>query len=336
MLSVSVVTVAYNSGHSLSRLLDSLGAQEGLLETIVVNNGDRGPEVVEAEARKGVRVVEPKRNVGFAGGCNLGAAGARGEVIVFLNPDTVVAESALLALAEAVCAPGVGIAMARLRLLDRPELLNSGGNIVHVTGLAWAGHYGEPAERVSERAEIPFASGAAMAIRSDLFYELGGFCDRLFMYQEDLELSWRARLAGLSVVIEPKANIYHDYDFARHADKHYLLERNRLVFVLTTYSLRLLVLLAPVFVVSELGLVALAAKDRWLGDKVAGWAWLAKNGGWVVRRRWETQRRRVVGDRAVAPYLTALLDPQMIALPHVSRFANPLLKAYWRGSRKLL
>jgi GT2 family glycosyltransferase len=336
MVGASVVTVAYNSGGSLTRLLDSLRAQEGLLETIVVNNGGPGRELAEAKARDGVRVLEPGRNLGFAGGCNFGAAKARGEVLAFLNPDTVVEEGAIAALAEAASSPGIGIAMARLRLLDRPELLNSGGNVVHVTGLAWAGGYGEPAERISRRAEVPYASGAAMAVRTDLFRDLGGFCDELFMYQEDLELGWRVRLAGLAIVVEPKADVYHDYDFGRHADKHYLLERNRLVFVLTTYSARLLVLLAPVLVASEVGLALLAVKDRWLRDKVAGWAWLGKNGRWLVRRRRETQRRRRVRDRVVAPYLTAVLDPKMIALPRAGWFANSLLKAYWRGARRLL
>ena len=89
------------------------------------------------------------------------------------------------------------------------------------------------------------------------------------MYQEDLLLGWKARLAGLRVVIEPGADVYHDYEYGRNPAKHYLLERNRLVFVLSSYSPRLLLLLSPVLVSTELAMAALAAREGWLRGQVA-------------------------------------------------------------------
>ncbi len=80
----------------------------------------------------GVRLIEPRRNLGFAGGCNRGASEATGDVVVFLNPDTVVDPGALSRLAETLEDRSIGIAMARLRLLARPELLNSGGTVLHI------------------------------------------------------------------------------------------------------------------------------------------------------------------------------------------------------------
>src|SRR5439155_9829140 len=102
---------------------------------IVVDKGGSDRAVVKPF---GARLIEPGRNLGYAGGCNLGASESTGDVLVFLNPDTVVDPGALGWLAETLDDPSIGIAMARLRLLDRPELLNSGGNVVHLTGLAWA------------------------------------------------------------------------------------------------------------------------------------------------------------------------------------------------------
>ena len=93
---------------------------------IVVDNGGSDAEVVAAEGRERVRLLEPRENLGFAGGCNFGAAEATSDVLVFLNPDTVVGPGALRQLARTLEDPAVGIAMARLCLLDRPELLNSG------------------------------------------------------------------------------------------------------------------------------------------------------------------------------------------------------------------
>jgi GT2 family glycosyltransferase len=299
---------------------------------IVVDNGGTDPAAVEGFGR----LVEPGRNLGFAGGCNRGAAEASGDIVVFLNPDTVIEAGALSALARTLEDRSIGIAMARLRLLDRPELLNSGGTVVHVSGLAWAGRYGEPAEELLELEDVAAPSGAAMAIRRNLFHELGGFTEELFMYVEDTELGWRAHLDGLRVVVDPGADVYHDYEFGRHETKFALLERNREIFVLTAYSVRLLVLLSPVLAATELGMLAVAAKQRWLGGKLGGWWWLARHVGWLRRHRRGTQRLRRVPDRALAEFLTPVVDPGMLQVPGVATIGNGLLAAYWRLASRAL
>jgi GT2 family glycosyltransferase len=300
---------------------------------IVVDNAGRDRAAAEPF---GVRLVEPGRNLGFAGGCNRGAAEGTGDVLVFLNPDTVVEPGALDELARTLEDPAIGIAMARLRLLDRPELLNSAGTVVHVSGLAWAGGYGEPAESVREVEDVAAPSGAAMAIRRDLFNELGGFTDELFMYLEDTELGWRAHLHGLRVVVVPGADVYHDYEFGRHPAKVALLERNREIFVLTAYSLRLLLLTVPLLAATELALIAVAAKQRWLGGKLGGWWWLLRHTGWLIRHRRETQHLRSVRDRELAHFFTPTLDPKVVSLPREIGFLNRLLGLYWSLSRRAL
>lgn len=331
---VSVIVVAYRSGPALLRCLRSLEATDSVEAIVVANEG--GEEIREAAGLPFVTVVEPGANLGFAAGCNLGARAARGEILVFLNPDTVVAEGALAELAATLDDPSVGLAMPRLCLLDSPSLLNSRGNVVHVAGFAWAGGHGEPAETASEVADVPFASGACMALRAETFWALGGLTDELFLYGEDLELAWRARLRGLRVVMNPRADVFHDYEFERNGLKRYYLERNRLVFVLSAFSGRLLALLAPVLIAAEVGTAAVALRERWLGDKAAGWGWLARNAGWLVRHRRETQALRRVPDRELAPYLTPTLDPAMVTVPSVVGPLNRLVAAYWKLARRAL
>ncbi|MGZ8693850.1 MAG: glycosyltransferase family 2 protein [Gaiellaceae bacterium] len=328
----SVVTVAYESGPALTRLLESLAGEAD--EVIVVNTGPPAPEIDAAAAS--ARVVEAGANLGYAGGGNLGARDATGDVLVFLNPDTVARPGAVAALAARAAEPDVGIAMARLLLLDRPDTLNSGGNVLHVSGMAWAGGYGEPAESVTEVRDVAYPSGAAMAIRRELFGELGGFADELFMYQEDLELAWRVRLRGLRVVVEPAADVLHEYEFGRNPRKLYYLERNRLIFLLTGYSGRLLALAAPVIAAGEVGTFALAVREGWAREKIAGWRWLLRHAGWVRMRRRETQALRRVRDRELAMWLTARIDPAQVPVPAPVRAANPLLQAYWAAARRLL
>ena len=334
---VSAIVVAFRSGEALSRCLETLLAARGVLEIIVVDNGDGGPEIEAARGLAGVRIVEPDANLGYGGGCNAGAEAARGDVLLFLNADTEVDAGAPEALAAALADREIGVVVPQLTLLDDPTRLNAAGNVVHLTGLAWPGRFGEPAEPPGELRDVPYASGAALAVRADTFRELGGFAEELWLYQEDLELSWRARLAGLRVVLEPGATVRHAYAYdPLDAEKHYWLERNRLVFVLTAYSGRLLAVLAPVLLASEVGLALLARRDGWWREKRRGWAWLLRNRATVARLRRRTQSLRRISDREAARFLTDRLDPPMREVPAAAARLEPLLRAYWALARRLL
>jgi GT2 family glycosyltransferase len=335
-LTVSVVIPAYRSGGALLRCLRALATADGTLEVLVVDNGEDERELGEAEGLPGVEVVRPGANLGFAAGCNLGAERSSGDRLVFMNQDTVAEPAAVRALAAVLDDPEIGVATARLRLLEQPELLNSYGTVMHLSGLAWAGGYGEPAETVGTVREAPFPSGAAMAIRSELFHELGRFTEELFMYCEDLELGWRARLRGLRIVVTPAADVLHEYEFARNPGKEYLIERNRLVLVLTGYPLRLLVLVLPVLVAAELALLALALKQGWAKEKLRGWGWCLRRPRWLARHRRETQRLKRVRARDVARVLSPVIDPQVLATPPGLGVANRLMSLYWSLARRAL
>ena len=297
---------------------------------IVVNNGD--PIDIA-----GGRVVDAGGNIGFGAACNLAARETDADVLVFLNPDTVAWPGAVSALARTLEDRSIGIAQARLRLLDEPEFLNSSGNVVHVTGLAWPGGYRQRAESLRDVRDVGYASGAAFAIRADTFREVGGFTEKLFLYQEDLELSWRVRLRGLRVVAAPEADVLHAYELERPGRrKEYFLERNRLVFVLTAYSARLLVLVAPVLLAAEAGVALLAWRQGWLREKVSGWAWLVRHAAWIAKRRRATQALRRVPDRVAARHLSPRLDARMLELPAGVAFANVLVAAWWRAVRVFL
>jgi GT2 family glycosyltransferase len=303
---------------------------------VIVDNGGGGPEIDLAEADERVVLVRPGKNLGFAAGCNLGAERATGEALVFLNPDTVARKGAIRELAQAVADPSVGIAMARLRLLSDPELLNSDGNVVHLTGLSWVGGYGEPASRLTDPREIAYPSGAAMAIRAQTFRDLGRFTEELFMYLEDLELGWRARLHGLRVIVTPAADVLHDYHYSRNATKEHLIERNRIVFVGSAYSWRLLLVLAPLLASAELAMLLLSLRRGWFRGKLAGWGWCVRHRRWLARHRRETQRLRRVPDRDLVRYLTPVLDPKVGELPRSIGALNGVMAAYWRLVRRAL
>ena len=131
-----------------------------------------------------------------------------------------------------------------------------------------------------------------LAIRPALFEELGGFTAELFLYHEDLELGWRARMRGLRIVLEPAADVLHDYEYGRNLREELLHGAEPARLRRSAYSLRLLLLLAPVLLAAEAGLVFVAWREGWLRDKLAGWGWCARNTRWVLRHRRDLQRAR--------------------------------------------
>jgi GT2 family glycosyltransferase len=334
MRTVSAVVVAYGDAPWLASCVDALLASAGVeVEVIVLDNGS--PAVAAVAERTGVEVVRPPRNLGFAGGCNEGVAKSRGEVVALINPDAIVEPDALARLAEVAVLPGVGISTASLRLAQTPTLLNSGGNEVHFLGFGWAGCFGQPATS-REAGPVTAASGAAMALRRESWDRLGGFDERYFMYHEDAELSLRAWQLGLEVRYVPGAVVHHHYDFDRHALKHGLLERNRLVLLLTLYERRTLLLLLPALVTVELGIVAASLGQGWLGEKAAGWWWLVRNRTWLGQRRRLVQAARTVPDAELAGLLAPRLNPANYRLPALIRPVEWLLARYWAAVRRLL
>lgn len=335
---VTAVVLAYGDEPWLRPCVDALLASRGVdVDVVLVDNGCTEAAVLtEVASRPRVTLVSPGVNLGYAGGCNSGAEHARGHVIAFVNSDAVVEPAALAALAAAAAEPDVGLATGSIRLGHDPALLNTAGNPVHLVGLSWSGHFGEPASRWDARRPVASVSGAAFAVRREVWQELGGFDATWFAYNEDAELSLRAWQRGRQVVFVPEAVVVHHYEFSRHPDKSYLLERNRLLNVLTLYQLRTLVLLAPVLLAFEVAMLAVAARQGWLRQKVAGYAWIIGHIGWLMGRRRHVQSARLRSDRDLAWLLTARLEPANVPLPPGAPVVNAITTGYWRLASRLL
>lgn len=331
--SVSVVVLAYGDEPWLEACVDSVLASAGLrsIELILVDNGcTTAGALSRVEERPGVTVLRPDHNLGFAGGCNLAAAEAGGEVIAFVNSDAVVAPDALRHLAAVALEPGVGIASGSIRLAATPELLNSGGNEIHFLGVGWAGHLGEAAARHGRRRTVTGASGAGMAMARATWKRLDGFEERYFAYHEDAELSIRCWQQGLPVVFVPEAVVFHHYEFSRNPDKLYLLERNRLAFLATTFESGTLLALAPLLLLFEAAMLALATAEGWGAQKVDGWRWLLRNRHWLRERRCHLQSVRTVGDRELLGLFATRLGQSHLPLP---RWVRPFDAALGAGFR---
>lgn len=334
---VSAIVLAYGDEPWLERCVRSILRSEGVdREVVVVDNGCTGSSIEALAGVDGVEIVRPGRNLGFAAGNNEGVRHATGDIVVLINGDAVVERTTLALLAETAARPDVGIATASVRLADDPSLLNSGGNDIHFTGLSWAGRFGEPADRWPTPHDVSSASGAGMALRTTLWNELGGFDEDYFIYHDDTELSLRCWQRNLRVVYVPGAVIEHHYEFSRNPRKLYLLERNRLITVLTLYQRRTLLLLAPALLLFELGMLTLSAKERWLGQKLAGWAWIVRHRKRIRERRAQLQGERTVADRELVGLFVDRINPGNYPVSAVVRPFDAALRAYWTLVRRFL
>ncbi len=334
---VSVVVVAYGPSPMLGDCVEALLASEGVdVEIVVVDNGCTTDAFDRLAERESIRLVRPGRNTGFAGGCNLGAGHASGEYLALVNPDALVEPDALARLIKALQEPGVGLVSASLRLWSAPDVMNSAGNPVHYLGLSWAGALGEPASAHRDTRDVPAATGAALALRRETWTRMGGFWDEMFAYYEDTEFSLRCWQRGMRVVYVPDAVVLHHYEFSRNDHKMFLLERNRLLMLLTLYQARTLWLLAPALLALELAVLRLGISQGWLRQKLRSWWWLLTHTSLVRSRRAMVQATRTVPDRELAWLLTADFEPGEevgMAPPAVLTAGS---RAYWSVVRRAL
>ena len=337
---LSVVVVTHDSAEALGRSLPPLVAQlRPGDELIVCDNAsqDGTVEIVRGLAPSAI-VLEPRENLGFAAGCNLGAARASSPLLLLLNPDVVIGPGFREAI-ELPLTEGRGWSAWQGLVTDGGgTLLNTTGGVVHFTGIAWAGGAGgRRSEGPAEPREIAFASGACLAIRAEVWDQLGGFAADYFLYHEDTDLGLRLWLAGHRVGIEPRAVCDHEYEFAKGSRKWLYLERNRWATIVRTYPASLLLSLLPALMATELALVLVAARGGWLREKLAAWresaAWTPR----LLRERRAIQASAGLDAGSFArACLTPDLDSEYLGAARRSRLLGAVLRGYWAAVGRLL
>ncbi|MBS0564666.1 MAG: glycosyltransferase family 2 protein [Proteobacteria bacterium] len=197
----TIITVAYNSTAVLPAMLASVPAG---VPVVLVDNGSADLADLRAlAARTGARLVENGQNLGFGPACNVGAALADTEFLLFLNPDTVLTPEATARL-EAAMDRHPAASAANPRLTDgsgRPYFKRRSVLLPRSEWLA----KGWPATEC----EVPVLSGAALFVRRAAFTLVGGFDPRIFLYHEDDDLSLRLRAGCGPLLFVRDAEVRH-------------------------------------------------------------------------------------------------------------------------------
>jgi len=260
---VSVLIINLNGERHLPQLIAALQQQtlHGF-ELIFVDNASTDHSIAIFEdlcqqSALSYSVIANQRNMGFAPACNQGIASAQASWIALLNNDAFPEPTWLECLyTTAQAAAGVGMVAAKLLFAHAPNRINSAGIAIDWAGIAWDWRGGEldhPDE--SQPVEIFGPCGGAALYSRAMLDEIGGFDEDFFAYLEDVDLAWRARLAGWRSLLEPKARVYHIHSATLGNDspfKNYLLGRNKVWLITKNYPVPWLLLYLPVILAYDL------------------------------------------------------------------------------------
>jgi N-acetylglucosaminyl-diphospho-decaprenol L-rhamnosyltransferase len=214
---VTAVIVATNEGPSLAGVLDALEGEVGPI--VVVDNASTDGSVSSIEGRPGVSVVHNASNRGFAAAANQGAALAEGRWILFVNADIHLKPGDVQGLLAGVPDDVVAVAPLQVDQGGRPLVETGGYHPSLVRYLVWAlvparlnwrfGPWIAPPFPRRDM-QLDWVSGALLGIRRSVFESLGGFSERFFLYQEDVDFGRRAREAGYRVICRPRVRLHHE------------------------------------------------------------------------------------------------------------------------------
>lgn len=343
--SITAVICNYNGEAYLSRCVEALRRQDRPLDEIVVVDNASTDGSLELLAREfpDVRVVHAGGNLGAAEGRNVALREARGEWVLLVDNDAMLDPDVLGKLESAALAdPKAVVLQPRSVFASEPERVHYDGGEFHYAGLfALRNFYTLRTEAVGEgTVEVPGAVSVALLCRRELLIELGGFDERYFILFEDLDLSYRLRLAGHRILSVEDAICHHDAGTAGISfragnypkRRAWLHARNRWWYLYENYSWRTLILTSPGIALYECVWLLFTLRSGTLGSHLSGkWACLR---GWGESRR---KRRRVQALR-VRPDRELLVGGPMTVSPNLRQggpvgwalaFLDGGLRAWW-------
>lgn len=342
-----IVVITYNGEKDIQTFLESLRdtVQKASTTLIVVDNNSTDVTCTIVEKLwPDAHLIRNTENRGYAGAGNQGMqyAMAQGAEFVFLvNQDIIFEHGWFEPLHEEMKTHPHTAAVQPLIMLDpERDRINSCGNALHFLGFGFTRGYRKTLAEFpcAQREEVAYCSGAAVLYRISALTQIGLFDEEFFMYHEDTDLGWRLRCAGYHNIVISVARVYHHYDFTRSIQKFYFMERNRYMILWKNYEFKTCVLLFPLFVMWEVGLLfysilssfMIPSQTLTIKEKLRayGYFFSGKKILQLLKKRYALSKTRILHDRALAGLFTSEIQFQDIDNPILRLVANPITRAY--------
>ena len=240
---LSIITINYNGLKDTCALIESIPFNDKM-EVIVVDNASENQEAEQISNRfPFVKVIKSDKNLGFAGGNNLGIKSSSGQYLFLINNDTYFEEFNIQALIDRLNSdPNIGIVCPKIKFAWPPQPIQFAGYtpLSNITIRNQAIGFGEEDHGQYEAARpTPYAHGAAMLIKREAIDKVGLMPECYFLYYEELDWSMMFTRAGYQIWYEPKCTVYHKESQATGQNsplRTYYITRNRLRLVKRNYQ----------------------------------------------------------------------------------------------------
>lgn len=304
---LSILVLNWNGEIWLDRCIQSIlmqSSQEFEIIAIDNNSSDKSRSIILKYPR--VQLIALQSNLGYAGAYNVACKMARGEWLLLLNNDTKLEQNFVAEFTSVVQGDvSADILAPRIRDYEGREegVCGVGMDIFGYPGFVDAGS-----------PMIFYADGCALIIRKQVFYKLNGFDSEYFIFYEDVDLCWRARLREFIIEPAPSLTVYHygggimgglgdsSTTIITSEKRRFLGEKNRISNVIRNYSIKNLIWIVPVMIAinSITILVLLSGGQKTIAFAMfKAWMWHARNVKLTLARRSEIQRERSVCDSRV-------------------------------------
>lgn len=304
---VSIIIVNYSGLGFLKKCILSIKKQTYKnIEVIVVDNNSSDDSIAFLRKNNSeIIIIQNKENFGFAKGNNIGAKKAAGQYLFFLNNDTELFPDAVEKLVY-LYQPNSILSAFQISTREK-KTPGHAGDAMDIFGYPY--HDDDTSET-----KIFYADGVALFIKKSDFFKLGMFDEKLFMFQEDIDLSWRAQLLGYNIIACQEAKLYHYYGGTASLDvnksnqyitsyfRRYLNEKNVIRNIIKNYSLFTISLIIPILILFhlfEMSAFILTGKIKAAGCYLQAYWWNISNLKDTLRLRQQIQNRRVISDREI-------------------------------------
>ncbi len=316
---MAVLILNYNGASFLPACFESVLASDYPSFDVVLidNHSSDGSVAWTRAAHPDVHIIENLENMGFASAYDRAIRTLEYPLVVLLNNDTTVHPRWLTTLVDVLESDErIAACGSRILMMHDPSILDHGGGLLTWIGSGLdVGKWSRNTQGASTPTETGFACGAALLVNREAYLRVGGFDTTYVMYHEDVDLCWRLRMAGYTIMQVPSSMVYHhgggghSQGIDMHPSRTRFSQRNRLANILKNMgSGRVPVALAvsSLYDLLRVARLALTGKKDVLRAIVGGYGEILSSLDDVLSKRRIVQRGRVLPEREMKPYFATL------------------------------
>ncbi|MCF7795818.1 glycosyltransferase family 2 protein [Patescibacteria group bacterium] len=344
MYKTAIILLTYNFEKKaelfFEKIKNSLELRKDVVLIIIDNNSkDNTKKIIKNELNKHENYIfiENKENFGFAKGNNIGIKKAKElkcKFIILLNDDAYPLDENWIEKFENNLEKNNKLACSGCVILDsNNKKINSAGINLCYNGIGYCQDFNKEYNKknYTEYIDKGYAMGAALIIKIEILEKLGYFKDEYFLYHEDSELQIRFILSGYKIGFINETLIEHDYNFNSRSGKNkfYYIERNRLFNIFSQYKIKTLILLFPIIIFWELGILLFSIKENWFYLKIKAYKDFFQNIKNIKKWRKENKKIRIIKDRELLKHMNYNVKFSEIDNILIKYIANPVSFIYY-------